>query len=778
MPFFSPFLSMKRPDLRAEPRVVRGYSPAVLLRAGVRRLTAMAAGGGTDMRLLQAALDRAREIDVLTRYDYTPEGPAPLSLDTTSAQAEGGHFWVDYMANTGNGFEATYAMACLLGEPALFGPGHDTGQADGAHVDTVQGLGVGATLPAGQLLLLGGGQIHPDPLQPEGYETRLVRPFALAGPCAAPDRRLFALPGECDWQDGLQAFDRLFCAARDRADSPRVGRQVGRYQCPQYRSYFALRLPHNWWIWGPDILPEREVDEAQISYFREVARLMGPDDKVVLCLARPGWLEAGAREDEAAGSGTIGGAYGNMVRVIELFRRQDARLCAVIASGGLHYARYKSDRLNLNLITSGGGGAGLHPTHHLPDEIDIDWHYRKSGEELPRTARLNFSLLRRRLPNELDGKPEKSIEPACYPARKRSRRLAWRCLLFPFLNWRFSLGLGLAYLLFFWLFSHVALVDPSPPGGGERHSVHVQQLMHALSDHVQALWSSGGETASRAGNAADAQGALAAYLDDVVPAPTSLLSLPAVMSAFLVQAVVNSPPFAVLLLAILAGLYKFAGGRGVDGEQRRLLRLVVAIGHFAAHITAVLGLSFLFVFLNQTFLREIVAAFMVQLDALWGQIGALLGGLSWSEGGGDAFLWPYLARKLTADVWLGLLYPLEFILVGGLVAGLVFGLYLFVSSRFLGLHGEGAFAATGPHGYTHFLRLCFTPNRLLIYPIALDHVPSRGGWRMNAAWQAWFRKPTGERPTVPVFEPRRALSPRLVEGPVEIDARYVINVPR
>ena len=66
------------------------------------------------------------------------------------------------------------------------------------------------------------------------------------------ERKLFAIPGNHDWYDGLNAFDSLFCSSRDRLSESK-GNVIGGWQCQQHRSYWAIRLPYNWWIWGADI---------------------------------------------------------------------------------------------------------------------------------------------------------------------------------------------------------------------------------------------------------------------------------------------------------------------------------------------------------------------------------------------------------------------------------------------------------------------------------------------------------------------------------------------
>src|SRR3712207_7024988 len=95
-------------------------------------------------------------------------------------------------------------------------------------------------------------------------------------PGAAPE--LFALPICHDWYDGLVNFTSIFCRQRS----------IGAWRTSQARSYFALRLPHRWWLWGIDLQFGDYLDEPQIAYFREAAEAMEQGDRVVLCMAKIG----------------------------------------------------------------------------------------------------------------------------------------------------------------------------------------------------------------------------------------------------------------------------------------------------------------------------------------------------------------------------------------------------------------------------------------------------------------------------------------------------------
>ena len=67
------------------------------------------------------------------------------------------------------------------------------------------------------------------------------------------------------------------CSAPRATSSPTPsGNVIGGWQCQQHRSYWALRLPYNWWIWGADIQFSKYLDTAQVNYFERRGRADGP----------------------------------------------------------------------------------------------------------------------------------------------------------------------------------------------------------------------------------------------------------------------------------------------------------------------------------------------------------------------------------------------------------------------------------------------------------------------------------------------------------------------
>jgi hypothetical protein len=254
-------------------------------------------------------------------------------------RSAGPELWLDYVADLGDGWNSTYTVASLLAADEL------KLELDGAAYATERG----------RVLVMGGDQVYPVPKRSE-YENRMLGPYRSALPCprSGDAAELFAIPGSHDWYDGLVNFTSIFC--RDR--------WIGGWRTRQKRSYFALRLPAGWWLWGIDIQFGAYIDEAQLEYFAGVAReCVQPGDRIVLCMAKE--VESGRSDAETHSDRDVD----YLER--EVIEPSGARLMVFLKSGKHHYARYvgASGRQH---ITAGGGGAFLHPTHTLPDRMEME----------------------------------------------------------------------------------------------------------------------------------------------------------------------------------------------------------------------------------------------------------------------------------------------------------------------------------------------------------------------------------------------------------------------
>ena len=246
--------------------------------------------------------------------------------------------WLDYVADLGDGWNSTYTVARLLATEGLEldwdGTTHQTER--------------------GRLLVFGGDAVYPVPKAVE-YENRMLGPYRAALPCVrgeAPE--LFAIPGSHDWYDGLVNFTSIFC--RDR--------WIGGWRTRQRRSYFALKLPNGWWLWGIDIQFGASIDEVQLKYFADVAAdEVRPGDRVILCMSKE--VKSGRKETEIHSDRDV--SY--LER--EIIQPSGAELRLYLKSGKHYYARYREEDGPRHHIESGGGGAFLHPTHTLPDRAEL-----------------------------------------------------------------------------------------------------------------------------------------------------------------------------------------------------------------------------------------------------------------------------------------------------------------------------------------------------------------------------------------------------------------------
>lgn len=410
--------------------MVQWFSPGELIRAAVKAVLSSLFGAYADNRELQA---------IRTEI-------APVSY------ADRDELWVDYVADLGDGWNSTYAVARLLATPTL------TLDDDGTPVETRRG----------DLLIMGGDQVYPTATR-QAYNDRLVGPYRSALPCVQPASEaphLYALPGNHDWYDGLTSFTRLFC----------LNRWIGGWKTSQTRSYFALELPHGWWLWGIDVQLDSDVDLPQVDYFRSVAADMPPGSKVILCVAEPAWVYSGMRGLEAYES------FAFFER--ETIYRYGHQHVVGIGSDLHAYARYASADGRQRFV-SGGGGAYLYPTHQLPVRLHLPAqpHYEEntapkfeefalggvnvdpvsslapvsSSHKRPQSATLKAASSKGTL---RDRALPKEAKEAVFPRRQQSTRLARLSMLFPFYNPSFALFIGSFYLFLTWLVQSGSKIRP------------------------------------------------------------------------------------------------------------------------------------------------------------------------------------------------------------------------------------------------------------------------------------------------------------------------------
>ena len=726
-------------NLRTFPKMVKWFTPLLLVRAAFRDIVAHLFGQYADQRVTQHLSDPIPEDpdqqkQFAKRYDYSSEA---IGEDP---------FWVDYAADLGDGFDPTYAVAYMLAAGNL----NDTTDPDTGRIQGIRDLPDGNELRHGRIMIMGGDQVYPWPSREE-YESRLCTPYKLAMPELPADpatgqtpeaeRDLFAIPGNHDWYDGLASFDDLFCGARS-GQSGRQSKRIGGLQTRQHRSYFAIKLPHDWWIWGADIQLNKYLDNGQLEYFRTVSKQMGPQDKFILCAAQPSWIYFGTAQEKYARE--------NLRNLIDIPLQRGAKLCAILSGDTHHYSRYnESEKLgNFNLITSGGGGAYTHGTHQLKPEINFKW----VGEGV------SFKLNKLLKPGKAsaDGEPtsRQTKKPACYPSKPASRRLAWGNTAFAFRNKMFCFAIGLIYWMLTWTFSELNTADAViriqiPETFEITRGVDLKSFplaFDALEDTEEPE-----PVEFFIERTKDFQNwtlVMGRVFVEELNAPGGMLSnfFPAVLNLvkygiqLLMIGLGHSPGASVFLLGTWYVFFAIADTKRVDAGRVWNKRVLGTV-HFLTHLFWMWVLYCSLIYINHSYLKDIF----------------------YELAGPDNFL-----LFLPKELWPDLIYPLEMIPLGGLIGGFIFGVYLFGTHLLAKIHSDWTFSAQRTTGYKNFLRMCFEPDKLTIYPIGLDFVPSRRGWR-------WSKNPAPGRPKV---EPRSALKPHLIEGPIVIRASEVRNFPR
>ena len=392
-------------------RMTHWYSVPRLIDIGARVGVSTIFGEFADRRSVVAAERLIDPAAIDRSYVYTPD--------------EDGNFWFDFAADTGDGWDSTYAIARLLSAPSI----DPAGNTDGA-------------LRRGRLLVLGGDEVYPTPSD-EDYQVKFVAPFDEASRgIATPDRQpdLYAMPGNHDWYDGLSAFLNLFCWRQLPGPwSPgRRGHPIGLWRTQQTRTYFALQLPHKWWLWGTDIQLTNYIDQAQIDFFDHVAREWMPEDaRLILCAGVPDWVYADPSDPEKT--------FTHFSFVEGILHRvgRGQHLAVILTGDSHHYSRYRED--DRHYITAGGAGAFLHPTHHLPEQRAFDWDWPRPNPSVgPSPAPLPPGQRSFVLAHKPDG------TPSVFPDQARSRRLTWCNLAFAAFNWDFALATGAFWALLTW----------------------------------------------------------------------------------------------------------------------------------------------------------------------------------------------------------------------------------------------------------------------------------------------------------------------------------------
>lgn len=367
------------------------FAPLQLIQTGIKALLGTIFGSYLDRRELQAALLRGDLHEEARRLDYSNRG----------------ELWIDYVADLGDGWDSTYTIAHLIAQERLL-------------------LG-GAETKRGELLVMGGDETYPTATV-DNYQAKLKDPYRSALPWLDEDRRpkLFAVAGNHDWYDGLGSFLKVFCQERS----------IGAWKTQQSRSYFALKLPYRWWLWGIDIQLETDIDKPQIDYFDYFAQQLQPGDRVILCTPTSSWVDAGNDDASARAEER---SHQNLSFLEDRIRKRGGEIVVNLAGDLHHYSHYVRRDGDRHKFTAGGGGAFLYGTNELPGWLRL-YEGRTTREEYQRVA--------------------------AYPDPPTSKWLRLGTLGFFYQNLAFSAFLGAFYLFYVWLLQSASKV-PNPHLGGK-----------------------------------------------------------------------------------------------------------------------------------------------------------------------------------------------------------------------------------------------------------------------------------------------------------------------
>jgi hypothetical protein len=297
--------------------------------------------------LLLAARDVISSLNQFRNQDERESFTQPLTVIDRSQHSDD-DFWFDFIADTGDGGNATYAVART------------------ALADSVPD-GLQPPLMRGELLLLGGDLAYPS-ASSLAYRYRFTEMFEAALPAAEPGPALVrgkplclaSIPQNHDWMDCASTFGRYFL--RNKNSRQFLGAEI-----PQKQSYFCVRLPQSWWVLGLDFAMTGDIDRDQFEQFaslvsdqglkttvngEEITYRIQPEDRVVIVYPEPIWttpLAAGVHPGGAKRYQLLEGLLQSRI--------------ALRLSGDLHHYMRWTSAQDGQLVTCGTGGAFTHPTH-------------------------------------------------------------------------------------------------------------------------------------------------------------------------------------------------------------------------------------------------------------------------------------------------------------------------------------------------------------------------------------------------------------------------------
>lgn len=293
-------------------------------------------------------------------------------------------FWFDYISDTGDGQKAVYSIAYLCMSDLAAGENPKPGdQLEFVLEPDPSTLKDRVLMPRGTFLFVGGDTSY----HIADYATlanRFQNPFwwafrDLAGKARSValevPRFLFGIPGNHDWYDSLDGFNRQF-RLPSTGDKVTAGVRPPLLSIPtfsrrQEASYLALRLPFDWWLWGLDT-EEGEIDFRQLEFFKDIKAKYAPQ-KLIVATPEPITVfgKLAKRDENQSKTFAAMGLERPFLKNPEPLGEGKCRLD--LAGDVHHYARYwgppPDTQSNYASVVSGGGGAFFHPSHTDVGEI-------------------------------------------------------------------------------------------------------------------------------------------------------------------------------------------------------------------------------------------------------------------------------------------------------------------------------------------------------------------------------------------------------------------------
>ena len=330
--------------------------------------------------------------------------------DSREPQSADEEFWFDYISDTGDGQKAMYSIAYLCMSDLSV----STKLARNEEVSCVAQPNVAELSNKGRILLHRGAFLFvggDTSYHISDYATlgrRFQNPFwwafsDLVGRTRSvkQTRLLFGIPGNHDYYDSLDGFNRQF-------RRPATGDEVGpderqpllklpTFQREQEASYVALRLPFDWWFWGLDT-EDGEIDFRQLGFFRHLSETVAPK-KLIIATPEPTTAFGKFASEDSNRSKTFKALHLERPFLKDPEPLPDEK-CRVDLSGDIHhYARYwgpapgTGETSNYISVMAGGGGAFFHPSHTYVNEVDPTIVYPDANSSRKETAQQIFWFL-------------------------------------------------------------------------------------------------------------------------------------------------------------------------------------------------------------------------------------------------------------------------------------------------------------------------------------------------------------------------------------------------